>query len=189
MDIYRHCRVLSAFLVLSCCLPACAFELRTQNWDDPDAVPWKEADYKLPEFPKPGNLIEFYVSATATAKFFIDINSINVTEQDGVVRYTLVVKTAGGATNISYEGLHCSQSNYKIYATGRSDNTWISNQRAEWKTLKRQSLNLHQGVLGRNFFCPNFVPIFTAEEGRNALKRGGHPDTPGSDEAPGQGVR
>lgn len=159
----------------------CHAEIQFRNWDDPDAEPWQETGYELPPFPKPENLIEFYVSAASTAKFYIDQTSISPGGKDSVVRYVLVVKTSGGATNISYEGLRCDTPQLKVYATGRADGTWYPNPRPEWRTLKNFTLNLHQGALARNYFCPNYVPIFTAEEGRKALKRGSHPDVPGQE--------
>lgn len=180
---------LFAALYLLASSPLLAIEFKMQNWDDPDALPWKESEFKLPPFPQDKDLIEFYVSATATAKYYIDRTSITPGGEDKVVRYTLVVKTAGGAKNISYEGIRCDEAQLKIYATGRSDGTWVEKPRTEWVGLKRHTLNLHQGVLARNFFCPNYIPIYTVKEGLYALERGMHPDTPGSDELPGSGVR
>jgi hypothetical protein len=147
--------------------------------EDPDAAPWKESKLVIPPCPKDENLIEYYVSAASKAKFYIDKNSIQAGTDDGVVRYTLVIVTSGGAKNVSFEGLQCEQSALKIYATGRADGTWAENPNAEWRLMRRISQNLHQGELARNFFCPNFVPIYTAAEGLNALRRGVHPDAPG----------
>lgn len=174
---------LTLALLASLCLPVFAqeFTMKKDLTEDPDAEPWKESNYSLPAFPKDENLVEFYVSAAATAKFYIDKTSIQAGGADGLVRYTLVVKTAGGATNISFEGLRCVESQLKIYATGRADGTWVKNPKPEWKTMKRISFNLHQGALSRNYFCPNFVPIFTAKEGLDALRRGIHPDVPGEE--------
>lgn len=154
-------------------------DIRFGSTDDPDAVPWKEGGHSLPTYPKDENLIEFYVSATSTAKFFIDSKSIQTGTEDGVVRYTLVVKTAGGARNVSFEGLHCAEAKLRTYATGRADGTWVDNPKSAWQLMKRVSMNLHQGALARNYFCPNFVPIFTVDEGVDALRRGVHPSAPG----------
>ena len=147
-----------------------------RNWDDPDAIPWAEGKHRIPEFPKEENLIEFFVQATATSKYFIDLTSISIGETDGVVRYSMVIKTAGGARNVTYEGIHCKESSYKIYATGRSNDKWSVNPQPEWKVLKSSSLNIHQDILSRYYFCPHNIPIYTVDEGQNALKRGGHPN-------------
>lgn len=156
----------------------CRAEFVFRNWDDPDQVKWEEKDYQLPAFPKDENLIEFYVSATATNKYFIDASSINIGKDDKVVRYVLVVKTAGGAKNVSYEGLRCDENQLRIYATGHTDGTWAVVRNSEWRPLRNLTLNQQQGALARNYFCPNAVPIYTAEEGRQALRLGKHPSAP-----------
>ena len=36
-------------------------------------------------------------------------------------------------------------------------------------------MNRHHAALSRDYFCPGGVPIFKADEGRDALRRGKHP--------------
>lgn len=170
-------------LLAGVCLSASAQEFTMQKGlaEDPDAEPWKESSYKLPAFPKDENLIGFDVGAAATAKYFIDHTSIQAGTPDGVVRYAMVIKTSGGATNVSYEGLRCEAAQVRIYATGRSDGTWAESAKADWRSIARTGVYLHQNALSRNYFCPNRIPIFTAKEGLNALRRGMHPDVPGQE--------
>jgi hypothetical protein len=155
--------------------PVFAVEFRMKDWSDPDAEPWKEGSYTLPAFPKDENLVEVYINATASAKVFVDINSISAGGEDQVVRYAVVVKTSGGASNISYEGLRCDTSQLQVYATGRADSTWAPTANPAWRPIKLP----HQAVLARYFFCPNFIPVWSADEGRKAIKNGGHPGAPG----------
>ena len=84
-------------------------------------MPWQEQkEVDLPAFPNQADLAEFYVSSAATNKFFIDASTLAV-GADGVVRYVLVVKASGGATNVSFEGINCKDRSWKLYATGRSE--------------------------------------------------------------------
>jgi hypothetical protein len=136
-----------------------------------------EESATLPAYPKDADLIEFYVSPIATNHFFVDGASLSV-GKDGVVRYTLVVKTAGGATNVSYEGIRCGANEYRLYATGRADGTWAKAQRSDWRPIENKTVNRHHAALNRDFLCPVGTPINTAEEGRNALRRGKHPLVP-----------
>jgi hypothetical protein len=140
--------------------------------------PWQELEIEMPAFPKQENLIEFYVSAVATNKYFIDASTLAV-GADGVVRYALVVETSGGARNISFEGIHCKGRNWKHYATGRSDGTWTKSRtsRIEWRPIENKPVNRHHAALSRDLFCPLGNPIFTADEGRNALRLGKHPNS------------
>jgi len=144
-----------------------------------DAAPWQEQqDVELPAFPKEENLREFYVSAVATNKYLVDASTLSV-GADGVVRYALVVKTAGGATNVSFEGINCRERNWKHYATGRSDGTWVKSRaaRVEWRPIENKPVNRHHAALSRDLFCPTGTAIADADEGRNALRLGKHPNS------------
>lgn len=139
--------------------------------------PWQELkEVEPPAFPKPGDLREFYVGAATTNKYFIDASTL-ATGADGIVRYVLVVQTSGGATNVSFEGINCKERQWKHYATGRSDSTWVKSRatRIEWRPIENKPVNRHHAALSRDLFCPDGLPIHTADEGRDALRLGKHP--------------
>lgn len=142
--------------------------------DDPDAPPWIEEEAPLPPFPVEANLRQFYVSEVTTHHFFIDASSLSV-GKDGVVRYVLVVRTSGGATNVSFEGIRCATRELKMLATGRQDGTWAAARNARWRLIENKPVNRQHAALSREFFCPNGVIIHTPDEGRNALRLGRHP--------------
>ena len=144
---------------------------------DEDEKPWQELEIEPPAFPKQENLIEFYVSAVATNKYSIDASTL-VVGADGVIRYVLVVQTSGGATNVSFEGMHCKEHSWKHYAAGRSDGTWIKSRasRAEWRPIENKVVNRHHAALSRDLFCPVGNSVLTADEARNALRLGKHPN-------------
>jgi hypothetical protein len=129
-----------------------------------------------PLFPKQENFLEFYVSAATTNKYFIDASTLAV-GADGIVRYVLVVQTSGGATNVSFEGINCKERQWKLYATGRGDGTWVKSRATgvDWRLIENKSVNRHHAALNRELFCPDGIPIHTADEGRNALRWGKHP--------------
>ena len=84
-------------------------------------TPWIELQTIIPSYPKPENLIEFAVGPTEHNRFYVDGSTINV-GNDGVVRYVLVLKTEGGATNVSLEAMRCDTRELKLIAvaaTGR----------------------------------------------------------------------
>jgi hypothetical protein len=139
-----------------------------------DDAPWMEGEVVIPAFPQDADLLEFYVSAATANRFFIDARSLAV-GADGVVRYALVVRTSGGATNVTFEGIRCAAREYKTYATGRSDRTWVASRVAEWRPIENKPMNRHHAALSRDYFCPGGVAIFKADEGRDALRRGKHP--------------
>lgn len=143
--------------------------------EDPDAPQWEEEELRLPAFPQETNLREFYVSPTTTHKFFIDAATLSV-GKDRVVRYTLVVRTSSGAINVSYEGMRCEAREFKVYATGHRDGSWVVARRSLWRPVENKPTNRYHAALSRDFFCPVGNPILSADEGREALRLGKHPN-------------
>lgn len=149
------------------------------NRDYEEEASWQEQkEVDLPAFPKEEDLREFYVSAVATNKYMVDASTL-VVGADGVVRYVLVVKASGGATNVSFEGIHCKERKWKHYATGLRDSTWRRSpaNRSEWRPIENKPVNRHHAALSRDYFCPGGIGIYTADEGRNALRLGKHPNS------------
>lgn len=132
----------------------------------------QEIAVMLPAPPR-GELIEFFVSSASSFKFFIDPQSVSV-GTDGVVRYTLVARSRSGAENVSYEGMHCQNVSYKVFAFG-NDGRWAARQ-SEWRRIEPRSVQRWHNELYLRYFCANGIIIRSAEEGLMALRRGGHPD-------------
>lgn len=131
---------------------------------------WSEAQTTLPAYPREEGLIEFDVGAATRNRYFIDGSTLSV-GTDGVVRYAILIRAAGGATNVSYEGIRCETRERKLYAVGRADGSWTSSPAQSWQPIRPGS---YQAVLAKEYFCPNKVAIQKAEEGIDALRRGGH---------------
>lgn len=149
-------------------------DIGLRNLDDPDAPRWVEEETVPPAFPQEGNLLPFYVSEATAHRFFIDGSTMSV-GKDGVVRYVLVVRTGGGATNVSFEGIRCETREFRIYASGRGDGKWAKARLSQWRPIENKPMNRHHAALSRDLFCPGGVPIFTPAEGQDALRRGKHP--------------
>ncbi len=140
--------------------------------------PWQELrEVEPPAFPRQENLREYYVGPATTNNYFIDASTLSV-GSDGIVRYVLVVRTSGGATNVSFEGINCKQLTWKHYATGRSDGTWVKSRaaRSEWRSFENHAVNRYHAALSRDLLCPAGNAINSADEGRRALSLGKHPN-------------
>ena len=111
-----------------------------------------ESELVLPAAPAKADLLPFYVSATTTLKFAVDGKSLTVTE-DGIVRYTLVITSPAGATNVSHEGIRCSTSEKKLYATGRPDGSWSPARRDVWSPITDVGANRQHAALAKDYFC------------------------------------
>jgi hypothetical protein len=138
----------------------------------------------LPAFPRNENLTRFSVSPVSDFSFFVDRTSVSV-GKDRIVRFVLLARSPSGVDNISYEAINCREAEFRIYAIGRSDGTWLA-RRGEWRTL-RQGAERAESTLFREFFCPGGIPIADASDGVMALERGGHPFVRPKDSVSGAG--
>ena len=116
-----------------------------------DEKPWAEIEVQLPVFPKKENLIPFKVGSVSDTQYFIDQESISI-GSDEVIRYSLVVISSAGAQSISFEGMRCATGERRVYAFGRSDNTWSKARSNKWIRLHGGG-NQHHVALFSDYFC------------------------------------
>lgn len=134
---------------------------------------WREIEAAPPAYPRPENLLPFFVSAATTFQFYIDGTTLSVGE-DGVVRYVLVARSAQGAQSVSFEGMRCSTGEVRTYAIGTSAGGWTRSA-SSWRQINPREIQRWHNALFNEFFCPLGNPIHTPREGVAALKAGGHP--------------
>lgn len=142
-----------------------------KNFSDEEVKPWEEIQAELPPAPKDENLLPFYVGPTATQTFSLDAKSLAI-GTDGVIRYTLVAVSQGGAKNISYEGIRCSSFEKKIYALGRDDGTWARSRRDQWEGIIRSKVNRQHAALAQDYFCSNLVIMGNEKDILQRIKSG-----------------
>lgn len=159
---------LLAFSLLLECATAMAQSQFEEEFDDAEK-PWQEVAIQLPAPPKPENLLPFYVSATATQSFTIDAQSVSV-GTDGVVRYTLVATSNGGARNVSYEGIRCESFERKLYAFGQPNGEWSRSKRDQWERINSLAANRHHAALAKDYFCQEQMVSGKAEELVNRIR-------------------
>lgn len=129
-----------------------------------------ESEVTLPAPPQKNNLLPFYVSATTTMDFAIDAKSLSVTPE-GIVRYTLVITSKAGASNISYEGIRCSSVEKKLYATGKPDGGWSPSRRDVWSPIWDVGANRQHAALVKDYFCEGTAVAGKAEAIIERLRR------------------
>lgn len=137
-------------LVCACSLHLCCAAYAQQSNAEPDTKP--ESEVVLPAAPQKADLLPFYVSPSTTLDFAVDAKSVSVTS-DGIVRFTLVVTSAAGASNISYEGIRCSSNEKKLYAIGQADGKWVAARRDAWDPIRDVGANRQHAALSKDYFC------------------------------------
>ena len=77
--------------------------------------------------------------------------------KDGVVRYVLVVRTSGGATNITYEGMRCESRELKTLRYRPSGRYMGRGAQERMAPVENQPINRHHAALSRDYFCPDGI--------------------------------
>lgn len=131
---------------------------------------WKEGEFTIPPFPEAADLLPFDIAGPSDNVYYVDARSISI-GADGVVRYTLLARNPAGVENISYEGIHCEEREWKPYAFGRRDRTWASVREATWQRVAQTSVENFRYTLYRSYLCPGGLPTRKAEEAIAAIKR------------------
>jgi len=111
----------------------------------PEEKPFKEDALNRPAYPDDTALIEFRPRGNSKNRFYIDRNSVSL-GADWVVRYTAVIKSPSGIANVSYEGLRCKTSEYKVYAYGTRSGTWTNAREPTWQDVGRIEANFRYSL-------------------------------------------
>ncbi len=168
-------RLCAASLLLSVWCAWLPFTVHAQSRgeaeDDGEPKSRSELEVKLPAPPRAENLLAFEAGTANNNRFFVDAQSIFVGD-DGTVRYTLLIRSATGAENISYEGMRCETVEQKYYAFGRRDGTWSNAQSSVWRRIQYKEINRQHGILYTDYFCPDGSPIRSAADAVNRFKYG-----------------
>jgi hypothetical protein len=142
---------------------------------DANTKPWQEIQSLMPAYPKPEHFIAIPLGARSSNQFFIDYPSVTAGE-DGVVRYSMVIRSPSGAETISFEGMRCTTGERKLYAFGHGDGKgggqWSRNRNARWEPIQGRSLNDFRRELFYHYFCTVDAPAKLPAIQRN-LKTGG----------------
>lgn len=150
-------------------MPQLSVRAADDDWQD---KPWQEDVVTLPAPFQAEALVELVLDAAAANRVFVDPHSISI-GADRVVRYTLVTRTAGGATNIAYEGIRCLTRELRTYAIGRPDGSWRMNPAGRWTDLPRGGRYSPYGVLTRDYFCPDGIAVQNTDTAVRVLRAGG----------------
>lgn len=150
--------------VFSALFTAATLSAPTLGWADDDAnKPPAEIDWQLPAAPNAADMAPFFQSPLTKQSFAIDTKSVSV-DKDGVVRYTIVGTSAGGAKNVSYEGIRCSTFEKKLYALGHADGTWAKARDSDWQEIPTGGMNKQHADLAQNYLCNGTSIAGTAEQ-------------------------
>ncbi len=129
---------------------------------------------KLPSWPSEQNLIRVNLSLVDFPyTLLIDEKSFSI-GKDRIIRYTAILRSAGGVDNIAYEGILCNGDKIQRYAYG-SRGQFRPVRKPEWRFVRKKGQDRYRHELIENYFCP--LPVGNIErELLDRLKSDSPPD-------------
>lgn len=123
------------------------------EFDPTQQEKWQEQGVKLPPYPDDSDLLVLHVDTEgARFEYAIDEKSLS-SDEDGVVRYTIVITSSNHSRNVMYEGIRCSSGEYKTYAFGASDNKMVAARNPQWRFVTRRGSLRYRYDLYNYIFC------------------------------------
>ena len=119
----------------------------------------RERDVPLPPYPAAESLVRFPTNWT-TNSIFVDQKTLSVAD-DGVVRFTLVVRSSSGADSVSFEGIRCLTGERRVFAYGRrtaDGGTWSAARSSAWQQITDSRINRHYYEFWRDVLCDGSMP-------------------------------
>lgn len=160
-------------------LPALSFAQRPINQhpvvvpEEADKPEWVEQSLAPPDYPRDEDLIPMEMAASSN-QFFVDEKSLSL-GADGIIRYTMVIRSSRRALNVTFEGIRCETREMRLYALGRQDGTWSATRNSKWKLVRESGTRTYQTALMKDFFCPLGESVKSSKEAVSALRAGFHP--------------
>lgn len=117
--------------------------------DDPD---WKESEAPTPPAFSVDKLLPLEMPPYVSVKFGIDPATLAISP-DGIVRYVVVARNAGGSVNAMFEGIRCATGEVKTYARASGTGSWSIVTEPKWRGLTDNLPSKHAWVFARQAAC------------------------------------
>lgn len=122
---------------------------------EPEAAekPWQENLITLPLFPRAEDLLPIRGDAGNPGyNYYVDVNSVSLSA-DEVLRYTVIIQSPQGASNIVYEGIRCATNEIKILAYGTRDGRFTRMADPQWIYVHTQGPLGYRTTLVELYVC------------------------------------
>ena len=131
-----------------------------------DSEGWVEEPTNVPPYPLEANLLEFNVvdQQGSRFRFFIDSASIETGKRDGVVRYTLVIRSRKGGDNVMFEAMHCAARQFKTFAFGTRDKKFRAVRKPRWRAIPSNIGKNYRRELWQYYLCKGEVRLTRTPE-------------------------
>lgn len=139
-------------LALGLALAGCAGDPLESGLDPFAPMVFKEGTTAMPlNPPNKATIQPFYVSQHTIFKFAVDTDSILI-GNDGITRYTVILTSPNGNSQVQYEGIRCDSFQWRLYGTFENG-AWQENPLSSWRAIQGNVPNRYQAALAQGAFC------------------------------------
>jgi hypothetical protein len=178
----RDGRAAVAWLALGAWLGSCAPTIPPPA---SETTAWRELAVSLPDYPKDEELLDARLGRPAQGyRYLVDGRSLGV-GQDGVVRYTVVLASPGGARTVRHEGLRCQTREARLYGYDTGGQRLQAAASSAWGPLVSRGPDAYRNDLADFYFCtfqgyPKDVDVIrsrlaSGQPETSAIDRGAYP--------------
>ena len=115
--------------------------------------PWQEEQLPLPPFPRAQDLIPLRADVGGPGyNYYVDVNSVSLSA-DEVLRYTVIIQSPRGASNIVYEGIRCATKEIKTLAYGTRDGRFERMADPKWTFVYTKGPLGYRTTLVERYVC------------------------------------
>lgn len=148
----RNLQLSTIGLAVGLALAGCAGDPLESGVDPFAPMVFKEGATAMPLNPPNKSTIQpFYVSQQTIFKFAVDTDSILI-GNDGITRYTVILTSPNGNSQIQYEGIRCDSYQWRLYGTFENG-AWKENPLSSWRAIQTHVPNRYQAALAQGAFC------------------------------------
>ena len=116
-------------------------------------TPWQDEQLPLPPFPRAQDLLPVRADAADPGyNYYIDVNSVSL-GADEVLRYTVIIQSPRGASNIIYEGIRCATNEIKTLAYGTRGGDFEPIPNPQWTYVYTQGALGYRTTLMERYVC------------------------------------
>lgn len=139
--------------------------------DDPEIL-WREHDVPPAPALSTAHMVQIDMPMYSEVTVGVDVNSIQVNSQEGVVRYVTLVQGRDGALSAYYQGVHCNTFQGRSYARYRFDvpTPGWENVDEPWQDLKEKK-SRYARLVAQAGACENYVPAPNTQQARRIYAR------------------
>jgi hypothetical protein len=148
----RSIQLFTLGVALSLVLAGCAGDHLESGVDPFAPTVFKEGATAMPlNPPNKATIQPFYVSQQSIFKFAVDTDSILI-GNDGVTRYTVILTSPNGNSQVQYEGIRCDSFQWRLYGTFENS-AWKENPLSSWRAIQDHTPNRYQAALAQGALC------------------------------------